>query len=101
MLDNISESIYFMEDFVLFKNVQINKYCNEKDSKMSFKSPEWDMVSDLIKDYWCDLLATGYLNKKSSNEKEKIFYSVEIIFPYSNIPEHWIDSITYVDFASY
>jgi len=59
------------------------------------------MITDLIKDYWCDLLATGYLNKKTKSEKKKIFYSVEIIFPYTHIPERWSDGITYVDFGSY
>jgi len=90
-----------MEDFSIFKEVQINKYLSEKKNNKKVSSPELDMIIDLIKDYWCDLLATGYINNKDTKEKEDIFKSIEIIFPYSDIPSSWSDGITYVDFHSF
>ena len=100
MLD-LTKSLYYMEDFKLFKKVQLNKYKQNSHNKSISNSPELDMVIDLIKDYWCDLLSTGYLNNKSTDEKRKIYHSIEIIFPYSKIPAKWTDGITYVNFASY
>ena len=99
MLD-LAKALYYMEDFKLFKKVQLNKY--RKNSKRNISnSPELDMVVDLIKEYWCDLLSSGYLNNKSIDEKKKIYQSVEIIFPYYKIPSKWTDGITYVNFGSY
>lgn len=101
VLDKLSKAIYFMDDFALFKEVQIDKYTTERKSKLNPESPEFDMIMDLIKDYWCDLLATGYINNKNRKEKESIFSSINIIFPYAAVPSQWSDGITYVDFASY
>lgn len=96
------KSIYYMNDFNSFKNIQIKKYCEKKRSSNNrLSSPEMDMIIDVIKDYWCDLLATGYLNSKSELEKEEIFDSVTIIFPYTSIPEEWIDGVIHVDFKSF
>lgn len=101
MLENLSKAIFYLEDFSTFKEVQMNKYISEKQSTVKKDSPEWDMVTDLIKDYWCELLATGYINNKDSEEKEIIFGSINIIFPYDSIPNTWTDGITYVDFISF
>lgn len=100
MLD-LTKALYYMEDYKKFKKVQLHKYSTEKKNNVYSESPELDMVIDLIKEYWCDLLSTGFLNDKSFSEKEKIYYSIEIIFPYSQIPNQWSDGITYVDFTSY
>lgn len=101
MLENLAKAIFYMEDFALFREVQIDKYLSEKNKCIKKNSPEWDMVNDLIEDYWCELLATGYINNKNSREKEIIFGSINIIFPYTEIPSSWMDGITYVDFTSY
>ncbi|MGL1894363.1 MAG: hypothetical protein OCD02_22215 [Spirochaetaceae bacterium] len=90
-----------MEDFKIFKTVQIKKYCTEKKCKIKTKTPEWDMINDLIIDYWSDLIATGYINNKTEQEKVHIFSSLTIIFPYTTIPSTWLDGIDYVDFKSY
>lgn len=96
------KAIYYMNDFYSFKKIQIKKYCKaKKNNSLKPSSPEFDMITDLIKDYWCDLLSTGYLNSKSESEKEEIYKSVTIYFPYSTIPEEWLDGIIYTDFASF
>lgn len=100
-MENLSEAIYFMKDFLFFKEIQLNKYKSGKRQNLMPGTPEWDVVVDIIQEYWCDLLATGYLNNKNINEKKKIFDSVTIIFPYTQIPTQWMDGIDYVDFASF
>lgn len=92
-------AIYFMKDFKSFRSVQLTKYCSSR--KSGVKGAELDMVNDLIKDYWCDLLASGHLNDKTREEKWAIFNSITIVFPYTKIPEEWKDGVTYVDFRSY
>ncbi len=101
ILDNLCNAVYVLEDYNLFQKVQIAKYISNKNTPLSKDSPEWDMVVELIKDYWCDLLASGYINNKNKKEKELIFQSVEIIFPYITIPVAWLDGVTYVDFKSF
>ena len=101
MLDNLADAIFYMDDYNTFKDIQIKKYANNKKYSVKKDSPEWDMIVELIKEYWCDLLATGYINNKNKKEKENIFKSLEIIFPYTSIPVSWIDGITYVDFSSF
>lgn len=101
MLEHLSRAIFFMDDFELFKNTQLKKYFSEKQSPVKKDSPEWDMISDIIEDYWCDLLASGYINNKNEQEKLKIFNSVTIVFPFLHIPISWLDGIDYVDFSSF
>ncbi len=100
MLNNLSEAIFIMNDFRVFEKIQLSKYSNEKRGIVKVDTPEWQMINDLIKDYWCDLLATGYLNNKDNIEKNNIFSSVDIVFPYIEIPKSWSGNITYVDFRS-
>ncbi|MBN2619338.1 MAG: hypothetical protein JXR64_13585, partial [Spirochaetales bacterium] len=101
MIDTIKNSIYLMDDFITFKNIQIEKYNKENRYNITENSPEWDVVIELIKEYWCDLLSSGYINKKNCLQKKQIFSSVEIVFPYLHIPSRWLDGITYVDFRSF
>lgn len=100
-MHDITSAIFFMEDFISFKQIQIEKYCKNKNGSVKPKSPELDVVVELIKEYWCDLLASGYLNHKSKSEKKHIYSSITIIFPYINIPSTWLDGVDYIDFASF
>lgn len=100
MVEYLYESLYLMEDFRIFKEIQIEKYLKEKRVSKITRGPEFDMIVDLVKDYWLDLLATGYLNKKRPEEKKKIYYDVTIVFPFGHIPEEWSDGVIHIDFAS-
>lgn len=101
MLKVLTEAIYRMEDFISFKNIQLEKYNQSRTNPVKEEGPEWDVVYDLIKEYWCDLLSTGYLNSVECEDKSRVFHNVEIIFPYLEIPEQWMDGIIYIDFTSY
>ena len=101
IFEQLSEAIYYMDDFKRFKRIQVNKYVSSKRGVLKNQTPEWEMINDLIQECWCDLLSSGFLNSKSDDEKNSIFDSVTIIFPYLEIPSQWTDGITYVDFASF
>ncbi|MGA2479089.1 MAG: SEC-C domain-containing protein [Spirochaetia bacterium] len=69
------------DDWQAFSSIQTARYLLGKNKRTFATLAEKDMIGDLIRDSWQELVDAGTLDKKSGCEKMEIFRSVRIVFP--------------------
>ncbi|MEM5948825.1 hypothetical protein WKV44_09765 [Spirochaetia bacterium 38H-sp] len=73
----------FQSDRNLFFSIQQEKYLSSKTCKHYTSNAERDMIFELISEYWKDFLRTyPHVLSLRREEKIRLFYSVEIVFPF-------------------
>jgi len=71
------------DDWHAFSSIQIARYLMSKNKRTFSTMAEKDMITDLIRDSWGSLRASGGLDGKSTCEKMDHFRRVMIVFPTS------------------
>ncbi len=79
------------DDWRAFSSIQTARYLMGKNKRTFSTLAEKDMISDLIRDHWADLLDSGELQGKSSCEKMSYFRKVSIVFPGTGAHGAWQD----------
>ena len=69
------------DDWNAFYSVQAARYLLHKNKRTFSTLAEQDMIGDLIKDAWGDLVAARSLEGLSSCDKMALYRSVRIVFP--------------------
>ncbi len=78
------------DDKSYFFLIQLSTYLGQKNSGKIESDAEKDMILDLIKIYWEQVLDSGILYGQSKAEKMIIFKDIEIDFPYNDTSGHII-----------
>ncbi len=89
-----------LDDWKAFASVQLARYLLSKNKRTFSTLAEQDMVVDLIRDYWGNLVKSGVLAGKSCDEKRTIFVSTRIIFPTVLLSEPPTQSVIAVNFRT-
>jgi hypothetical protein len=69
------------DDWQAFSSIQTARYLLGKNKRTFATLAEKDMIGDLIRDSWRELLSAGSLTEKSGCEKLELFRGVRIVFP--------------------
>ena len=69
------------DDWQAFYSIQAARYLLNKNKRTFSVEAEKDMIGDLIKDSWSQLVTSGVLADKTSCDKLEVFRSVMIVFP--------------------
>jgi hypothetical protein len=69
------------DDWQAFSSIQTARYLLCKNRRTFATLAEKDMIGDLIRDSWEDLLRSGHLGGVSGCDKLEVFRSVRIVFP--------------------
>ena len=86
------------DDWRAFFSLQLSRYLVTKKHRRFSCDAERDMVRDLIYDHWRQLKKRHLLSGRSPEEKEKLFQSVKIVFPFVVVPDQLIHPVVHVDF---
>lgn len=70
-----------LDDWTAFASVHLERYFSAKNRRAFATAAERDMVSDLIRDHWQTLGASGALAGRTSCQKLELFRGVRIVFP--------------------
>jgi tetratricopeptide (TPR) repeat protein len=92
------QSCVELDDWKAFFSIQVARYLRSKKTRRFSCEAERDMIRDLISDYWKDLKRQGKLNLKSPEEKNRLFKSVTIVFPFVLLKDGKRDSLIHIDF---
>ncbi len=87
-----------MDDWKAFYSIQLGKYLNGKIKKGFKTTAEKDMIKDLITDHFSRLKAGKLLENKTPNQKNELFQSVKIVFPFLVMPESMKKPLIQVNF---
>jgi hypothetical protein len=69
------------DDWQAFSSIQTARYLLGKNKRSFATMAEKDMIGDLIRDSWQELLDSGALREKGGCEKMEVFRGVRIVFP--------------------
>lgn len=70
-----------MDDWHAFYSLQYSKYLKSKSREVVKSLPEQDMIKDLLWSVFLDIMKSGYLEGKSTEEKTLYFKNFNVVFP--------------------
>ncbi len=86
-----------LDDWKAFLAIQVDRYLLTKRNGRFCSQAERDMVRDLVFEYWRAIRASAVLEGRDPGERERLFRTVEIVFPY-RLPEEAPGEVIPVDF---
>jgi hypothetical protein len=75
-----------LDDWQMFYSIHVNRYLSGKRTEKIGSVAERDMINDLVREAWNSTISGVRLNTMSPKQKLALFRSVEIIFPFFEVP---------------